>query len=91
MFLAYTKTVDSAFRVLLLATQSRDIQCYSLIHLQLLRASGVKLVKVTRSMVSRFTVLHEKFFQFDWLIAVVFQLHLKYLHVEITKPLRVIV
>ena len=33
----------------------------------------------------------EKFLQSDWLRAVVFQLHLKYLHVEITKPLRVIV
>ena len=32
--------------------------------------------------------LHEKFLQFDWLRAVVFQLHLKYLHVKITKLLR---
>ena len=34
---------------------------------------------------------HEKFLQFDWLRAVVFQLNLKYLHVKITKPLRVVV
>ena len=35
--------------------------------------------------------LHEKFLQFDWLRAVVFQLNLKYLHVKITKPLQVVV
>ena len=29
--------------------------------------------------------------QFDWLGAAVFQLNLKYLHVKITKPLRVVV
>ena len=38
-----------------------------------------------------FIQLHEKFLQFDWLRAVVFQLNLKYLHVKITKPLRVVV
>ena len=32
--LVYTKTVDSVFRVLrYLATETQDIQCYSLIHL----------------------------------------------------------
>ena len=36
-------------------------------------------------------LLHEKFLQFDWLRAVVFQLNLKYLHVKITKPLWVVV
>ena len=35
-------------------------------------------------------LLHQKFLQFDWLRAVVFQLNLKYLHVKITKPLRVV-
>ena len=30
-------------------------------------------------------LLHEKFLQFDWLRAVVFQLNLKYLHVKITN------
>ena len=35
--------------------------------------------------------LHEKFLRFDWLRAVVFELNLKYLHVKITKPLRVVV
>ena len=29
-------------------------------------------------------VIHEKFLQFDWLRAVVFQLNLKYLHVKST-------
>ena len=36
-------------------------------------------------------LLHEKFLQFDWLRAVVFQLNLKYLHVKITNHLRVVV
>ena len=30
-------------------------------------------------------ILQEKFLQFDWLRAVVFQLNLKYLHVKITN------
>ena len=34
--------------------------------------------------VSSIILLHEKFLQFDWLRAVVFQLNLKYLHVKIT-------
>ena len=34
---------------------------------------------------------YEKFLQFDWLRAVVFQLNLKYLHVKITNLLRVVV
>ena len=38
-----------------------------------------------------FILLHEKFLQFDWLRAVVFQLNLKYLHVKITNVLRVVV
>ena len=40
---------------------------------------------------SMFILLYEKFLQFDWLRAVVFQLNLKYLHVKITKLLRVVV
>ena len=36
-------------------------------------------------------ILYEKFLQFDWLRVVVFQLNLKYLHVKITKLLRVVV
>ena len=36
-------------------------------------------------------LLHEKFLQFDWFRAVVFQLNLKYLHVKITDLLRVVV
>ena len=35
--------------------------------------------------------LHEKFLQFDWLRAVVFQLNLKYLHVKITTLLWIVV
>ena len=36
-------------------------------------------------------LVHEKFLQFDWLRAVVFQLNLKYLHVKITNLLWVVV
>ena len=41
--LVYAKTEDSVFRTLWLATQSVNILHYSLIHLQLLRASDAKL------------------------------------------------
>ena len=36
-------------------------------------------------------LLHEKFLQFDWLRAVVFQVNLKCLHVKITNLLLVVV
>ena len=36
-------------------------------------------------------LLNEKFLQLDWLRVVAFQLNLKYLHVKITKLLRVVV
>ena len=39
----------------------------------------------------QFILLHEKFLQFDWLRAVVFQRNLKYLHVKISNLLRVVV
>ena len=42
-YLAYTKTVDSIFPALWLATQSVNILHYSLIHLQFLRVSDAKL------------------------------------------------
>ena len=41
--------------------------------------------------INSFILLHEKFLQFDWFRAVVFQLNLKYLHVKITDLLRVVV
>ena len=41
--------------------------------------------------IALFIPLHDKFLQFDWLRAVVFQLNLKYLHVKITNLLRVVV
>ena len=42
-------------------------------------------------LISTIIPLHEKFLQFDWLRAVVFQLNLKYLHVKITNLLQVVV
>ena len=48
-------------------------------------------VAYTVMIIYAFILLHEKFLQFDWLRAVVFQLNLKYLHVKITKPLWVVV
>ena len=41
----------------------------------------LSLVNILTS--SFFILLHEKFLQFDWLKAVLFQLNLKYLHVKI--------
>ena len=43
------------------------------------------------SAITAVILLREKFLQFDWLRAVVFQLNLKYLHVKITNLLRVVV
>ena len=44
-----------------------------------------------RKFVTFILLLHEKFLQIDWLRAVVFQLNLKNLHVQITNILRVAV
>ena len=55
---------------------------------------GMSTIPFTRSVLLSalgLILLHEKFLQFDWLRAVVFQLNLKYLHVKITKLLRVVV
>ena len=41
--------------------------------------------------ISTSILLHGRFLQFDSLRAVAFQLNLKYLHVRITKRLRVVV
>ena len=46
---------------------------------------------LSTALISAFIPLHEKFPQFDWLRAVVFQLNLKYLHVKITNLLQVVV
>ena len=55
----------------------------SLVGSRVARESGSKFISIIP--------LHEKFLQFDWLRAVVFQLNLKYLHVKITNLLRVVV
>ena len=52
---------------------------------------GGWLWEVVAHGISTVILLHEKFLQFDWLRAVVFQLNLKYLHVKITNLLRVVV
>ena len=44
-----------------------------------------------RMVITWFILLNEKFLQYDWLRAVVFQLNLKYLHVKITNLLWVVV
>ena len=49
------------------------------------------LKHLSRFFISLFIPLHEKFLQFDWLRAVVFQLNLKYLHVKITNLFQVVV
>ena len=58
--LVYTTTVGSVLRMLWLATQTPDIQCCSLIHLQLLRTSDAKLTLVMSKMVSRFAAATNK-------------------------------
>ena len=45
----------------------------------------VKLTCYSPHDISYVILLHDKFVQFDWLRAVVFQLNLKYLHVKITN------
>ena len=50
---------------------------------------GIKMVIWFQ--INSFIPLNEKLLQFDWLRAVVYQLNLKYLHVEITNLLRVVV
>ena len=60
------------------------------------RPSGKEFIELKkicgRHQTTRTTrLLHEKFLQFDWLRAVVFQLNLKYPHVKITNLLRVVV
>ena len=47
--------------------------------------------KVKFQLLKIIILLQEKFLQFDWLRAVVFQLNLKYLHVKITNLWRVVV
>ena len=55
--------------------------------------AGPVILKMNRLFPRAFAVilLHEKFLQFDWLRAVVFQLNLKHLHVRITNLLRVVI
>ena len=48
---------QSGFHALWLATQSVNIQCCSLIHLEFLWASGAKLAKVTSKMTSWFAAV----------------------------------
>ena len=51
----------------------------------------LSLICYQPALISAFIPLNEKFLQFDWLRAVVFQLNLKYLHVKITNLLRVVI
>ena len=59
------------------------------------RTLGTRLTRLhrknLRALISYVYLLNEKFLQFDWLTAVVFQLNLKYLHVKITNLLWVVV
>ena len=60
---------------------------------QLVHALIITITKLLNliALISAFILPHEEFLQFDLLRAVVFQLNLKYLHVKLTKPLRVVV
>ena len=48
-------------------------------------------IQIVCQRLSLVILLYEKFLQFDWLRAVVFQLNLKYLHVKITNLVWVVV
>ena len=54
-------------------------------------ACAVSIIHLKTTKIIDIILLHEKFLQFDWLRAVVFQLNLKYLHVRITNLLRIVV
>ena len=60
---------------------------FQTMHKKWTEISGIRLLFNITPLI----LLHEKFLKFDWLRAVVFQLSLKYLHVKITTPLRVVV
>ena len=57
IYLVYTKTVDSVFRALWLATQSVNILHHSLIRLQFLQASDAKPAWDASKMLSRFAAV----------------------------------
>ena len=62
----------------------------NMIKLSVSKTKWNSLLTRTRALIlyiSIFILLHEKFLQFDWLRAVVFQLNLKYLHEKITNLL----
>ena len=68
----------------------------SLVKTEKMAESFTLIVKKTpiyslKMAITAIILLHEKFLQFNWLTAFVFQLNSKYLHVKITNPLRVVV
>ena len=54
-------------------------------------ALKIRKTLLTKYNYNMFILLQEKFLQFDWLRAAVFQLNLNYLHVKITSLLWVVV
>ena len=66
-------------------SRRKAVTCLSMKHFKY-----VILQPAAVAFISRFIPIHEKFLQFDWLRAVVFQLNLKFLHVKITKLLWVV-
>ena len=63
---------------------------YNINYILIYKLSELNIFK-NEKLISGVILLHEKFFQSDWLRAVVFQLNLKYLHVKITNLLLVVV
>ena len=59
----------------------------------MVNSSAPKVVVVFQRNIGITTIilLDEKFLQFDWLRAVVFQVNLKYLHVKITNLFKAVV
>ena len=56
-----------------------------------LKTIEIVALKLISPTFSKFILLRERFLQFDWLRAVVFQLNLQYLHVKMTTLMRVVV
>ena len=77
-----------AYTFLITGEYSKETECFEF---NKMAVSQQTITGTTgKSIVYVLILLHEKFLQFDWLRAVVCQLNLKYLHVKITKFLRVV-
>ena len=71
--------------------KGRELYFFHILILHCIVVLVYKIKNDKNNFIIFFILLHEKFLQFDWLRAVVFELNLKYLHVKIINLLRVVV